>query len=419
MRRLITFLLTFSILAAVSVGASNERFTAVDLGLSVKWATCNLGASTPEEYGDYYAWGETAPKQKYSWTTYKWCDGSYDTSTKYNTSTSYGTVDYKTELEAADDVAWVELGGKWRMPTDEEWTELRTNCTWTWTSQSGVNGYMVTSRINGKSIFLPAAGNRVGATLSNVGSRGYYWSSSLYTDYPYYAWSVYFYSGGVYRDSSYRYYGLSVRPVLDPDPAPVEKITAVDLGLSVKWANCNLGATTPEGYGDYYAWGETAPKSSYIYDTYKWFRLEEYYWGSITVTKYNTGAAIGDVDNKTVLDPGDDVAHVKLGGKWRIPTDHEWIELIENSDWTWTTRGGVNGFEVTSVINGKSIFLPAAGQQDGTSLDDTGSNGYYWSSSLWTDLPYDAWRVEFNTDNIFWGNGKSRHLGFSVRPVTE
>jgi hypothetical protein len=129
----------------------------VDLGLSVKWATCNVGATKPEEYGDYFAWGETTPKDAYDWSTYKWCNGGPSTQTKYCTNSSYGTVDNKTTLDLSDDAACANWGGSWRMPTRAEQDELRNNCTWTWTTQNGVNGYKVTGT-NGNSIFLPAAG---------------------------------------------------------------------------------------------------------------------------------------------------------------------------------------------------------------------------------------------------------------------
>ena len=185
----------------------------VDMGLSVKWATCNLGAKKPEEYGDYYAWGETGTKMTYDWSVYKWCNGSYNSLTKYNTNSSFGRVDNKMVLDAADDVARVNLSGKWRIPTDAEWTELRSICTWKWTTQNGVRGYMVTSKINGNSIFLPAAGYRYDTSLYDAGSYGYYWSSSLRTDYPGSACYVYFDSEVVYRYSYDRYGGFSVRPV--------------------------------------------------------------------------------------------------------------------------------------------------------------------------------------------------------------
>ena len=220
------FLFAALTLAALSAGLvscesdnlkdSSKNHEWVDLGLpsGTKWATCNVGATKPEEYGDYYAWGETEPKTTYDWSTYKWCNGDYDTQTKYCTDSSYGTVvDNKTVLELADDAARANWGGAWRMPTDAEWTELRENCTWTWTTKNGVNGYEVKSNINGNSIFLPAAGFRGGDDLYDAG-YGDYWSSSLSTDYPYNAWYVYFSSVGVDRGGIYRCYGLSVRPVL-------------------------------------------------------------------------------------------------------------------------------------------------------------------------------------------------------------
>ncbi|MBO7112331.1 MAG: hypothetical protein J6V75_00065, partial [Bacteroidaceae bacterium] len=129
-----------------------SEYAYVDLGLSVKWATCNVGASKPEEYGDYYAWGETEPKTTYDWSTYKWCKGSSATMTKYCNNSSYGNngfTDTKTTLDPEDDVAHVKWGGNWRMPTISEFEDLINNCTWTWTTQNGVNGYKVTSKKSG------------------------------------------------------------------------------------------------------------------------------------------------------------------------------------------------------------------------------------------------------------------------------
>ena len=190
----------------------------VDLGLSVKWATCNVGAYKPEGYGDYFAWGETQPKSTYNWSTYKWCNGSYNTLTKYCTNSGYGTYDGKSTLELADDAARANWGGSWRMPTKEEQDELRDNCTWEWTTQNGVKGYKVTSKKKGytkNSIFLPAAGFRFDSSLSSEGSYGYYWSSStIDTGSPRSAYYLLFDSGGVSRDSYHdRYDGHSVRSV--------------------------------------------------------------------------------------------------------------------------------------------------------------------------------------------------------------
>ena len=186
----------------------------VDLGLSVKWATCNVGANNPWEDGGYYAWGETKEKKNYSWSTYKWCNGSYDTQTKYCTSSSYGTVDNKTVLDPQDDVAHVKWGSTWRMPTKAEQDELRNNCTWTWTTQNGVNGYKVTGP-NGNSIFLPAAGYRYGTEADDRGIYGCCWSSSLISDGSGLAYGLYFLSGSHDWGDYDRYGGRSVRPVCD------------------------------------------------------------------------------------------------------------------------------------------------------------------------------------------------------------
>ncbi len=178
----------------------------VDLGLpsGLKWATCNVGATTPEEYGDYFAWGEVEPKEYYDWSTYEYYDGS--NFTKYTGSD-------KTVLDPEDDAATANWGGAWRMPTIAEQDELRNNCTWTLTTQNGVNGYKVTGP-NGNSIFLPAAGFMYEGTLGDAGSGGIYWSSSLYIGDPSDAYGVvYFNSDNVDSDYSPRYFGKSVRPV--------------------------------------------------------------------------------------------------------------------------------------------------------------------------------------------------------------
>ena len=213
---------------------------AVDLGLSVYWASCNIGASKPEEYGDYYAWGEVetyysslnpltwkAGKEKgYNLASYKWCKdytSDYDTFTKYCTESmaecwgGSGAPDNKTVLETGpdgDDVASKTLGGKWRMPTKEEWVELMTKCTFTWTTHNGVNGELFTAP-NGNSIFLPAAGygyeTEPGYIIREACS---YWSSSLDESWPSQAWGTYFDDGGNYSISRWpRQLGLSVRPV--------------------------------------------------------------------------------------------------------------------------------------------------------------------------------------------------------------
>ena len=203
---------TYTAIFAANPNGNESGHEYVDLGLpsGTKWATCNVGANKPEEYGNYYAWGETTTKATYSGNTYTLTTDGGSTFTRYN------TTDGKTTLELADDAARANWGGAWRMPTDAEWTELRENCTWTWTSDyngTGVAGRIVTSNINCNSIFLPAAGFRFIDPLLNAGYYGLYWSSSLYTDYPYNAWCVNFGSDNVSRGNDGRDYGRSVRPV--------------------------------------------------------------------------------------------------------------------------------------------------------------------------------------------------------------
>ena len=502
---------------------------AVDLGLpsGLKWGSFNVGASKPEEYGDYYAWGETEPKSNIDLFSNKWWILAPDYTTwltKYCTNSICGYngfTDGKTVLDPEDDTAYVNLGGKWRMPTDAEFTELWENCTWEWTSMNGINGQKVTGP-NGKSIFLPAAGG-VSDDVGDAGSFGYYWSSSLYTDYPYCAWFFGFSSDEVGKFFYSRYSGFSVRPVYGDSSIsiiPVMNVTldkteleliigrgypleatvlpenatnksvswssnnesvatvsssgvviglsagtaiitvttadggktatcavtvkamdipeAVDLGLpsGLKWASFNLGASKPEEYGDYYAWGETEPyyicqdppiwkegkELGYWWHSNKWtVEGDMYQW-----TKYCTDSLYGYegfTDGKTVLDPEDDAAHVNIGGKWRMPTKAEWTELLENCTWEWTTLNGVNGRKVTSKksgYTGRWIFLPAAGSWESTtSRGYMGFAGLYWSSSLNTDNPCFAWGVDFGSDVVYGLLDNVRFYGYSVRPVIE
>ena len=793
----------------------------VDLGLSVKWATFNVGATRPEEYGDYFAWGETEPKEKYRPDTYKWCNGSMDNLTKYNTRTPYGAVDNKTVLDFAEDAAHINWGGNWRMPTIVEIEELINNCTSKWTdnfNETGVPGRLFTSKKAGytdKSIFFPAPGRMIYSTVfGGTGSYGWYWSSNLNISEPRDAEMIAI-GESIDKIHESRWAGMSIRPVyaeyipvqsisldkmsleliikeayqltatvkpsnaiakdvrwissdesvatvssngrvlaissgtatitayassgvcascevtvqsnntpfkaewafsadamaaykdnfggtgpgindtnagdggmfvnsnvspggnityvqidktsLDangnamrivggtghpfvkgpwvgdywlftlsngkeqpagakahikyitrvsktapkywiaeyndgiewkpafatssgsgfeyniimeadattnitveaeftlvkatkevqfrmrcvsmdqangagtPDAVnggttriagaesdgncpvfelienfnsgtPVSNVTlnksaitlnvgesetitamvqpsnasdktvtwtcsnpsvarvsstgkvtavksgsaiivatasarkaacsvyvkgnstsnayeAVDLGLSVKWAAYNVGASAPEEYGDYFAWGETEPYySSQDPLTWKDGKSSGYDWpyykfelgtgSNGPFSKYVTNSNYGTVDNKTVLDPEDDAAHVNWDGSWRMPTMEECKELINKCTWTWTTQNGVNGKLVTGP-NGKSIFLPAAGCRLGKKLYSAGSLGYYWSSSLYTDYPYYACYVHFDSYDVNWIDDGSRYGGYSVRPVSE
>ena len=182
----------------------------VDLGLSVKWATCNVGASKPEDYGGYYAWGETSTKSEYTWGN---CFDCFDDS---GDSWSVYKIGGKTKLEpnSGHDTARQNWGGTWRMPTIKELEELNDKCTWKWTTKGGHNGYVVTGP-NGNMIFLPAAGYRYDTSSGGVGEGGNYWSSTLSSSYSYDAQYLYFISSNHYTNYGYRRGGLSVRPVTE------------------------------------------------------------------------------------------------------------------------------------------------------------------------------------------------------------
>ena len=192
----------------------------VDLGLpsGLLWATCNVGANAPEDYGDYFAWGEATPKDTYNWNTYQYCNGSYNTLTKYCHKANYGYngfTDNLTTLLPEDDAATANWGSDWRMPTYEEWAELLANTTDTWTQQNGVYGRLFIAS-NGNSLFLPATGYYEGSSLYGAPSYGFYWSSSLCTGRlsPNNAWV--FYVESSYPGMEYIYgrnCGRSVRPV--------------------------------------------------------------------------------------------------------------------------------------------------------------------------------------------------------------
>ena len=205
-------------------GEGGDEHAYVDLGLpsGTLWATCNVGANAPEEYGDYFAWGETSPKDYYFWDSYQHCievvnDWGYEDYllTKY-CSDSYcgynGFTDDLTTLLPEDDAATANWGDGWRMPTLAEFQELLDNTTVTWTQQNGVNGRLFTAS-NGNSLFLPAAGDRWGFGFEYVGDGAGYWSSSLYTDHPYDAWNYYGGSNSYGVGDIDRDYGLPVRPV--------------------------------------------------------------------------------------------------------------------------------------------------------------------------------------------------------------
>lgn len=443
----------------------------VDLGLSVKWASANLGASAPDEPGAYLAWGETSPKAGfYSGKNYKF--GEYSTQwTKYNMGGDYFFIgnypepDYKETLDAEDDAAAVLLGDGWRMPTADELWELRTRCTWKRVvdtiktdkrnTQTIFKGYIITSNVpgyEGRSIYLPVTGFIGDYTWTEnpvINERELrYWTATM---------------GQALGGGDNRYRGINIRPVLDQrepaerkilEPEPIKPLThdaKVDLGLSVLWADCNLGADNPWERGARIAWGETTQKTYYSLYNYKHAKAfkDVKKW---TYSKYTENVTIDHnpyIDMKTRLDPEDDAAHVNWGGDWRMPTKEECRELFEKCKWTETTVNGVHGYKITSKVPGytkNSIFLPCTSvwflaqfEDDDPSRYDA---GYYMTSELEPgftrncvalifdpvksgsssgDDKRDYYKPTIDDDGDIWSNillsSRSRTEGAYIRPV--
>ena len=387
----------------------------IDMGLSVKWASCNLDASVPEDAGKYYAWGETNPdKTDFSWETYQFGNNA-------GSMTKYFDVDELHYLDWTDDVVHARLGGHWRMPTIEEWQELKDNCTWINSTRNGVRGYRIVSNINGNCIFLPISGFIDGTQLKD-GMRPRYWASSFTNALKGYDG----YDAGKARclnESCYywrldlmgsdRYLGMTIRGIYDDSADILTEGETVDLGLSVEWASCNIGADAPEDFGTYYGWGETAPHESYSWENYA-FSLG----GTKTMTKYN------DTDRKVVLDAEDDVVIQKTGGKLRMPTIDEIHELMDNTTQTFKIKNGHIGYILTSKVNGNTIFLPIAGLMDGSQVKD-GMRPRYWSRSFTNAIigydGYDAGKARCLNESCYYWRldlmGSDRYLGMPVRGV--
>ena len=381
-----------------------HRYHAVDLGLSVMWACCNVGADNPWERGEQYAWGQT------------------DLNSDYDEDADIGSLISGTKY----DVAHMKWKGNWRMPTKEEFQELLDNCSWEWIELNDVEGYLIVAS-NGNSIFLPSTDGE------SYRPSGCYWTGTKNTDDSWagqFNWSAcsiqfdelysrgYFYND--FRDNTYAIRPIKdnrgiIKPENDYNDEIENEVSAqiIDLGLSVKWASCNVGATSPEEFGDYYAWGEIEEKDCCNWNTYKWCN------GSYdTQTKYCTEIYNGNVDKKTTLEIEDDVARVKWGGKWRMPTKSEIKELYYDCTWVWAEINDKNGHLVIGP-NGNSIFLPAAGYRDGDEIRYCGSLGYYWSSTLGEFYSsYNACALNFNHDSYKWRDDY-RYYGYTVRPVKD
>ena len=376
--------------AAAGIGGSTDKVEYVDLGLPSGnlWAKCNLGASSPEAYGDYYAWGEVEPKQEYTKSNHKW----YKEGAPSQGFTKYNNEDGKLTLEDEDDAVIQKIGNGWRTPTLADFREL-TNQKYTTiekTTLNGVAGYQITSKKNKKSIFIPCAGfknsekpqtrfisddEEVAVCMTNL---------RRIDNMVFNAWTFAFQNDRIGRYGKRRPDGISIRPVKGPGvPVPND---CVDLGLAsgLLWAKCNLGTTDPTQLGDYYAWGETSTKKKYYSDNYKHFKID----GGIKVLKYN------EKDGKTVLDLNDDAARANIGAGYRIPTKEDWEELLEDCKWeaVTTTLSEIIDPSQTKVIarwkvtgpSGNSIVLPMTSgfRGDGWGVQPD-NDTYYTTANLY------------------------------------
>lgn len=450
-----TFVIKRSEITDLTFVATNANFKpippeGVDFGCGVLWATFNIGASKPEEIGNYYAWGETEPKNTYSWMTYDWSDG-YGNINKYPFTEDY----QRTELEAADDVAQMVWGDGWRMPTYRELLDLskRNNTGAIHDYElNGVKGMLLISAKTRQRFFVPYSGYKDTYTLKNTNGI-YLWSNfmesyTLKNQYAKKACAIYdnrLDAWWGFNLSEYDYdrcWGMPVRAVKTKPSTPVEH-EYVDLGLpsGLKWATCNIGANRPVEHGVHYAWGEVETQllveeggdveMPYSNHKYKW-----YYNGNTgRLTKYCDNGSWWypydhEPDHKRELDPEDDVAHVVWGGDWRMPTVEECKELIDNCTWTPVyLPDGTKGVEGKSNINGKIIFLPMAGEATANGIDGANKLIRYWTKSLkfYGDhlLSNVAEIIQAGidrdgkfSDNVHIGeSGEQRHLGLSVRPV--
>ncbi|MBQ9575558.1 MAG: leucine-rich repeat protein [Muribaculaceae bacterium] len=441
----------------------NTEVEYVDLGLpsGTLWASCNVGASSPEQYGDYFAWGETEPKEVYSWETYKWCNGTEKSLTKYCTNSDYGTKDNKSELDLEDDAAFVNMGPSWRMPSNEQLEELHYDCRWKWTTLNGEEGGLVIGP-NGNTIFMPCPGTRCDSSLNDAGWEGLYWSREItHFDHP----------GGAYCTDfstvvgSARFLGYSVRAVrqstddafveqerLDLDGVLVgetstgeltlvnnttEAITMtatadapftlkqegdsttsmavtvpgksfarvtvmftastpgqhdgnvtiqhpaldggqrvipvhgraisddlmnkeyIDLGLpsGTLWATRDVGADSPEQFGDKFTWGSTTPLNSSSMSINKSSDDSDDGMTTRNMDSRRSSFWDGIPQPGNELSPGSDAAYVNWGSEWRTPSIQQIVELLESCTYSRARINDVIGRLVTGP-NGNSIFIP-------------------------------------------------------------
>ncbi len=395
----------------------------VDLGLSVKWAKWNMGAKSESDYGGYFGWGDPTG-ELFSNDVTEYAKGL--------TTKDIGGTKY--------DIARAQWGGKWRLPTAKELKELE-KCTWAYTQDyngKGITGWIVSN--NGNQIFFPCAGwRRADNSSHGISDDAYYWSSELADFDPNSAKyaqllgknfieittslktiltpvrAVYDELGETYTPDPTPDPGTDPTPTPTPDPDPQPEPPsptagkAVDLGVSVMWADRNVGANKSSDAGKYFAWAEINDKTEYT--------KQSYTSGYDTLT----GTFTDSVSVNHIAGSKFDAARVSWGGTWRMPTDDEVEELKNNCTLEWTFQDGVPGYLVTSKKNAKNhIFLPAAGYiSNGTSVSGNGSFGKYWTDRLFTykdPTKTNAYALS-TASSSFYCSRLPREFGALIRPV--
>lgn len=397
----------------------------VDLGLpsGKKWAKCNLGANSEEEYGLYFAWGETVgytDRQVGIDKYFAYCDYKFNIGpNEYNLYKKYNETDEKTILDLEDDAAYNMLGENWRMPTKDDFKELIENTTNEVISINNVKGIKFTSKHNSNYIFLPFAGEVELGIMVNVDYNFHYWASNLTYENSDSGLLLYgVHNGYSTLYSGYRTNGRSIRAIYDSKQIKNKKdMEYVDLDLpsGKKWAKCNLGATSEEETGLYYQWGDTVGYTAEQVGANKEFNWANYKWSvggsSSNFSKYNS------LDNKTKLDLEDDAAYVALGGNWRIPTKEDLNELADNTISSIASINGIRGIKLISRINGNHIFLPLPGYIHDGMLRRDGSV-YIWSSEGIEIFGTALYICTMDNEEIIYGTSTySRYFGHSIRPI--
>ena len=362
----------------------------VDLGLSVKWANMNIGAAYPEDPGNYYAWAETDTKTTYTIAKYKYYDA---------TSKAYTLKDKNISKNVDYDAAF-KFDNELCLPTKEQYEELISKCTLTKTQLNGKSVLEVKGP-NGNKIYFPIGGCYAESSTLGYKNYGYCWSSAANSNMA--QAEAFKITDKPALFTMYKRTGANVRAVESKIKVKPNDIKFVDLGLSVNWAETNLGALKAEEYGDYYAWGELEPKDIYSWDTYKYY--------------VKTPISYGNLGSTITQNSLYDAAYVKNNNMF-IPKAAQWEELIKNCTWTEKIQNGVKGFEIKGP-NGNTIFLPNAGYKLETDSKYVGEQGCYTTACVYSSNT-DQYRktCNFKTCGQPSITYTRRRAGTPIRPIS-